>query len=318
MPRADGRDRAGAHGQGQVSAFPSMPAAPMRPGRCRSPSACSERLGPKSVPLGYQRIAPSRDRRRSPLARWLRDPEKLLGLAMFDEYRFEWPERICMDTVLDAERLGAVARNYTAVTDDRAAPATAGRLTLADQLQPGATATVRRQDRAQHGGHLDRPGERVGGIDGAQAHHRHQGRAHHGAPAAGMRRITASPPSTGSTSPSTASPGAACISSGPPRRVYEGDPDNIRASDDEIDWLIDETNHMLPALNLRREHVLFTWAGVRPLRRRSRISPRASAHARCTTSRPNGLPGVYAMTAGPIMTHRSAGVEDGGARRRPN
>ena len=77
-----------------------------------------------------------------PLVRWLRDRDKLLGLAMFDEYRFEWPERICMDTVLDAERLGAVARNYTAVTAIKRA-GEGWQLTLADQLQPGATANVR-------------------------------------------------------------------------------------------------------------------------------------------------------------------------------
>src|SRR5690606_20278758 len=31
-------------------------------------------------------------------------------------YQFDWPERIVVDTVLDAERLGATVRNYTPVT----------------------------------------------------------------------------------------------------------------------------------------------------------------------------------------------------------
>ena len=51
----------------------------------------------------------------SPLVRELRDLDKLVGVAAFREYQFEWPERICMDAVLDAERLGAVVRNYTPV-----------------------------------------------------------------------------------------------------------------------------------------------------------------------------------------------------------
>src|SRR5262249_49771289 len=91
----------------------------------------------------YKRIAAS-EVSSIPLMRWLRDQEKLVGLAMFDEYRFEWPERICIDTVLDAERLGAVVRNYTAVMAMERR-GTGWRLTLADAQQPGATATVEAQ-----------------------------------------------------------------------------------------------------------------------------------------------------------------------------
>ena len=40
-------------------------------------------------------------------------PRTLDSVAMFREYQLDWPERICVDAVLDAERLGAVVRNYT-------------------------------------------------------------------------------------------------------------------------------------------------------------------------------------------------------------
>jgi len=95
---------------------------------------------------------------------------------------------------------------------------------------------------------------------------------------------------------------------GPTETVYEGDPDNVRATDEEIDWLIEETNHMLPALNLKREHVIFTWAGVRPLGADPEF-PKGVRSREVHDLASGGLPGVYAMTAGPIMTHRSAGVE---------
>jgi glycerol-3-phosphate dehydrogenase len=46
---------------------------------------------------------------------------------------------------------------------------------------------------------------------------------------------------------------------------YEGDLDHVVADEEEIDYLLDETNHVIPAANLSREDVLFTYSGVRPL-----------------------------------------------------
>jgi glycerol-3-phosphate dehydrogenase len=46
---------------------------------------------------------------------------------------------------------------------------------------------------------------------------------------------------------------------------YKDDLDYVSADDDEIDYLIDETNAVIPEANLSRESVLFTYSGVRPL-----------------------------------------------------
>jgi glycerol-3-phosphate dehydrogenase len=46
---------------------------------------------------------------------------------------------------------------------------------------------------------------------------------------------------------------------------YEGDLDYVSADDDEIDYLLEETNYVIPEANLSREDVLFTYSGVRPL-----------------------------------------------------
>ncbi|HXQ66156.1 MAG TPA: FAD-dependent oxidoreductase [Alphaproteobacteria bacterium] len=264
-----------------------------------------ERLGPASVPLGYKRIKPNQVAA-MPLVRWLRDRDKLLGLAMFDEYRFEWPERICMDTVLDAERLGAVARNYTPVTAIKRA-GEGWQLTLADQLQPGATASVRARIVLNMAGIWI---DRVNASAGSTAHKYITGTK-------GAHIMVRLPPECANYGIATINrvnepfycfPWRGMHYFGPTETLYEGDPDDIRASDDEIDWLIDETNHMLPALNLRREHVLFTWAGVRPLGADPGF-PKGIRSREVHDLASDGMPGVYAMTAGPIMTHRSAGVE---------
>ena len=46
---------------------------------------------------------------------------------------------------------------------------------------------------------------------------------------------------------------------------YEGDLDRVVADEDEIDYLLDETNRLIPQARLTREDVLFTYSGVRPL-----------------------------------------------------
>jgi glycerol-3-phosphate dehydrogenase len=46
---------------------------------------------------------------------------------------------------------------------------------------------------------------------------------------------------------------------------YDGDLDYVSADEDEIDYLIEETNHVIPEANLSRDSVLFTYSGVRPL-----------------------------------------------------
>ena len=46
---------------------------------------------------------------------------------------------------------------------------------------------------------------------------------------------------------------------------YEGDLDCVVADEEEIDYLIDETNHVIPEANLTRDDILFTYSGVRPL-----------------------------------------------------
>jgi len=46
---------------------------------------------------------------------------------------------------------------------------------------------------------------------------------------------------------------------------YDGDLDRVVATDAEIDYLLAETNSVIPGAGLGREDVLYTYAGVRPL-----------------------------------------------------
>ena len=46
---------------------------------------------------------------------------------------------------------------------------------------------------------------------------------------------------------------------------YEGDPGEAKIEEHEIEYLLAETNRVIPKANLTREAILFTYSGVRPL-----------------------------------------------------
>jgi glycerol-3-phosphate dehydrogenase len=262
-------------------------------------------LAPKDVPLDHRVLTPDAAKA-VPLVKGLRDWDALQGVAVFREYQFEWPERICMDAVLDAERLGAVARNYTAV-QVLTRRGDEWQITLADALSPGETATIRATTVFNMAGIWI---DKVSGAAGVKDARKILGTK-------GVHIMIRLPPDCAGIGLATLnrlSEGLYCVPwrgmhyFGPTETVYEGDIDDIRPEEEEIEFLVAEANHLLPALRLARKDVLFAWAGVRPLTwdpalpkgKRSREVHDMTAH---------GMPGVYAMTAGPIMTHRSAGAE---------
>jgi glycerol-3-phosphate dehydrogenase len=95
---------------------------------------------------------------------------------------------------------------------------------------------------------------------------------------------------------------------GPTETLYEGDLDDVRATEDEIAWQLEEANHLLPGAGFKRADVLFTWAGVRPLTYDPE-QPKGARERLVHDLAADGLPNLLALTAGPIMTHRSAGQE---------
>ena len=95
--------------------FPIWKELTYRPWQVRLGLGLLASMAPSDVPLEQRMISP-RAAQSIPLVGGLRDWDRLQGVGAFTEYQFEWPERLCVDAVLDAERLGASVRNYTAAT----------------------------------------------------------------------------------------------------------------------------------------------------------------------------------------------------------
>jgi glycerol-3-phosphate dehydrogenase len=264
-------------------------------------------LGPRAVPLDYRRLPPAKALG-TPLIEHLRDPSSLRGVAMFREYQFEWPERIVVDCVLDAERMGATVRNYTAVSR-LARRGNDWEIGLSDSLDENAETVavtagavfnmagiwIDEVNRRIEGG---KAGRRITGTKGAHL----------------VVRLPSECQDYGIVTINRLNEPFYCVPwrglhyFGPTETLYEGDLDAISVSEDEIAGLIEEANYLLPGLAVKRDDILYTWAGVRPLTY-DPDQPMGARSRELHDFSAEGLPGLFAMTAGPIMTHRLAGRE---------
>jgi glycerol-3-phosphate dehydrogenase len=195
--------------------------------------------------------------------------EGLRGAAAYYDAQAAYPERLALENALDARRLGAVVLPYMSVSGlERDAERVYG-VALHDEL---------------HGSdHLAR-GALVVNATGPWVDELLASSATE-APAAGGRPLIGG--TTGSHLVVEAFPGAPreavyaeALEDGRPYFVvpwnglyligttdtrYAGDLDDVVATDEEIAYLIDETNRLIPGAALTPDRVLYTYAGVRPL-----------------------------------------------------
>ena len=227
-----------------------------------------ERLGPGDSAARLRARAGDKLRRGMPLLRWLRDPQALDSVAMFREYQLDWPERICVDSVLDAERLGAVVRNYThARIVSRSTDGWSIEMAGADGTSPSPDRDAgarTREGRSQHGWNLGRRGEPRCAAEGTATRPRHQRLPYPRQAASRLReyRHRDARQQAGAFLLHSV-PGLSLLR--PHRDPVRGRQDRIRVTAEERAWLIDEANRLLPQLKLTESDVLMTWAGVRPL-----------------------------------------------------
>ncbi len=93
---------------------------------------------------------------------------------------------------------------------------------------------------------------------------------------------------------------------------YDGDLDHVEAEEWEIEYLIDETNHVIPEAGLSREDVLFTYSGVRPLPYQpegseSSVTRSHIVHDHATGGRNGGeaMQGLISIIGGKLTTYRN-------------
>jgi glycerol-3-phosphate dehydrogenase len=90
---------------------------------------------------------------------------------------------------------------------------------------------------------------------------------------------------------------------------YEGDLDRIEVSDAEIDYLLSEANALFRGVNLTPDDVRYSYAGIRPLPRKSRGSTGAITRRHIIKNHAPDLRGLWSIIGGKLTTHRSLAEE---------
>jgi glycerol-3-phosphate dehydrogenase len=259
-------------------------------------------IGRRKTPLHYVRT--SHDKARNlPFIQWLREGNRLESVVEIDDHQFHWPERICIDSIMDAERMGAVVLNYTTAESiarkddlwqvevsgkDGARAAVSGKVLLnftgvwtdrTNAMVPAAQA----------------PKRQIVGVKGVSLAVQLPERCE-GAGIAGLN-------SEGDAIMCV--PWGKLHYIGPTETVYEGDIDDVRPEDEDIDELIHEINLFMPGFNMDRSKILHAWAGVRPItydpnRAKGRRMPFSVIHDMGR----EGYPNMLTVTWNAIMFHQ--------------
>ena len=258
----------------------------------------------RKVPLNYKRTRPE-ESSGLPYVKWLRRDIRLESVVQVDDHQFVAPERLCIDCILDAERMGAMAMNYVMAKKIRRVGED-WEATL--QFPSSGTASVRGRVLLNFAGvWVDRVNDLASGNKPI---------ARKVVGVKGVSFAIQLPPEcegVGIAGNNAEGDAIMCVPwgklhyVGPTETVYKGDIDDVKPEAEDIDHLIQDMNEFLPGLNMDRSKILYSWAGVRPItydpeRAKGRRMPFSVIHRLDR----EGLPNMLTITWAAIMFHRRA------------
>lgn len=86
---------------------------------------------------------------------------------------------------------------------------------------------------------------------------------------------------------------------------YRGSLEEVVAEESEIDYLLDETNRVIPRAHLRRDAIRYTYAGIRPLPCRTHSDPSGITRRHFIRDHAPGLNGFISVVGGKLTTYRN-------------
>ena len=86
---------------------------------------------------------------------------------------------------------------------------------------------------------------------------------------------------------------------------YDGDLDEVRASDEEVDYLLAETNRVFPQAGLKRADIHYAYAGVRPLPYKEEGPESAITRRHIISENTEIARGLVSIIGGKLTTYRS-------------
>ncbi|SHJ89724.1 Glycerol-3-phosphate dehydrogenase [Shimia gijangensis] len=257
-----------------------------------------------STPAEWRRLSRS-EMDTTPFVADARDRDQLQAVFAITEHRYDWPERLVADYMLDAVRMGAVCRNYTRLNKMERAKEGDIALTLED-AETNAIVSVRAKRVVNTAGAWI---DLVLGDSGLNA-------TRQIAATKGAHAVIQLPEKYKGQSFAHFTTGRYPFYFLPMRdhhvigaseTPFEGNPSDVRVTDEDLDWLVFEANRMLPGIPLSRDDVLYSWAGVRPMPHIEGYTGKQNLLPEYNTHDSDGYPDVLSVPGGALMTHRFTG-----------
>ena len=230
------------------------------------------------------------------------NPDGLQGAALYYDAQVEFAERLVVENVLSAREHGAVVITYANVKKlivrNGAVRGVEGTLTLSGEAFTARSPIVVNAsgpwvDQVLAGA-VDPPRRFIGGTKGSHLIV---------APFSGAPKTALYIEAKSDQRPFFIIPWNEKYLIGTTDIRYAGDLDKVQIEDQEIEYLLAETNAVIPSANLARDAILYTYSGVRPLPNtddlhEESITRRHSLHTH------DNLDGVISIVGGKLTTYR--------------
>lgn len=248
------------------------------------------------------------------------DDEGLTGAAQYFDGQAEYAERLCLENILSAQDAGATVLNYVKVTALHCDRNRITHLTCVDELS-GQEFTVKGKNNAvvinTAGPWVDQVCK-LGQTENYQSFLLESKRLMGGtkgshivvSPFSGAPDTAFYVEAKSDNRPFFIVPWLGMYLIGTTDIRFEGNLDSIKANNDEIDYLLYETNRIFPTAQLTRDDVRFTYSGVRPLpytegQSTGSITRKHILHEH----RDVGISNLISLIGGKLTTFRQVGEE---------
>lgn len=256
----------------------------------------------KGVPLDLK-VMSAKEAREHPGLQGMADLDDVRGALAFTEYQYVWPERIVMDTVMKARDIGLDAFNYAEVIAIRRSENHGWQVDV--RFGDGTSRTFETKAIVNAAGAWV---DDITGLCSNAAPRLNSG-------AKGTNAVVRLPASMRGIGMETITPEGAPFYlipwgdlhyAGPWDTPSDADHAGYRAANSEVEGILKIMNQVYPGIPLKRDDVLYTWAGVRPRTARDG-EPMGSMEVMEHDLTDQGMKNFFVFTGGLLMTHRDAG-----------
>lgn len=242
------------------------------------------------------------------------NPKALKGAAQYYDAQVVYAERLCLENILSAQAAGATVLNYVQVTGLETSQNHISAIACQDQLT-GETFTLSAGQQTvvantagpwvdevlQSGERPIREKPLMGGTKGSHI----IVSKFPGAPDTAFYVEAAS-----DNRPFFIIPWLDRYLIGTTDLPYSGDLDHVKADNQEIEYLLEETNRTIPTANLTPADILYTYSGVRPLPYTDAQTPSSITRKHILHDHaPEGVSNLISLIGGKWTTYRQVGEE---------